>query len=175
MASVNMLNVLARLNGSSFIGLDTETVPKLLGGKKNPMIGRVKKHIKGSNVQVFQNKLVNGYEAIVKRRLEQEGKAASDFQLGSRPWGVRLEGLPIVEHKGKFYLEVIFLSSGEVRYTIDGADIHKDGIIGLPDEKEEGEQGGLSNKVVIRTFAFDSIKALRYGGEEYVGDFVYVP
>ena len=169
--TIDILDVLASLSGNGYIGLDTETVPKLNGGKKNPMLGKVVKRVTGSNCQMFQNKFINGYEAMVRRRLDEEGKDGSTFVLGKRPWGQRLEGLPIVENKGKYYLEVIYKLVGDVEYLLDGQPIAKGDIIGLP-EASEGEQGGLSNKVAIRTIELANVKAIRYGGQEYRGEFV---
>ena len=91
---------LENLSGNTFIGLTTETTPKLTGGKKNEMQGRVTKRTV-SNVSVFQNKTTNAYEN--KRK-----KADADFKLSPRTWGERVKGTPFVEHKGKDYLEVIF-------------------------------------------------------------------
>lgn len=151
----NLIN--ENVNGMTFIGLDTTTTPKLKGGKSNPQQGRVRKHMKGANVMVFQNKSINGYDAMVKRRLEQEGKDPETFNLSPRTWGQRIAGTPFVEHNGQLYLEVIFLHSGEVSYTLDGQEIDKSDVIGLADDKKEGHQGGLSDKVIIRTFKVDSI------------------
>lgn len=155
------------VNGASFIGLDTETTPVLLGGAKNPMKGRVRKIMTGASVMVFQNKNSNGYENMVNRRLAKEGKPV-EFTVGPRQWGTRIEGTPFVMHEKdgqvKHYLEVIFLKPGPVHYELDGQPIDADKIIGLPAKREEGEQDGLENKVIIRTFGFDTIRGLRVDG-----------
>lgn len=49
----NINDVLKNVNGSSFVGIDTETDVTLLGGKNNPMQGRVTKKTTGSSVMVF--------------------------------------------------------------------------------------------------------------------------
>lgn len=172
----NFITILASLNGASFVSIDTETVVSLKGGKSNPQRGRVTKKVVGSNVAIFQNKLVNGYDAMVKRRLVAEGKDPENFELGPRAWGTRLFGLPLVEHTKdgelKYYFEVIFMKAGEVKYFLDGAPIAKEDIIGLPEKVEDdGGQGGLENKVIIRTFAMESITAIRINHEEHVGPF----
>jgi hypothetical protein len=97
------------------------------------------------------------------RRLAQEGKDPESFVLGKRVWGERVEGTPVVTHKGKRYLEVIFLNPGKVHYELDGSPIDSADVIGL-DSKENGVQGGLSNKVIIRTFAEESITGVRIDG-----------
>jgi hypothetical protein len=166
MDSNKLINAVSNVNGNTFVGMTTVTTPTLLGGKKNAMQGRVKKHMIDANVMVFQNKNVNGYEAMVQRRLIAEGKDPASFELGPRAWGTRVEGLPIVEHKDKIYLEVIFLAPGKVFYTLDGTPIEKEAIEGLREvEPSEESQGGLSNKVVIRTFAAESVAELKINGE----------
>ena len=161
-----LVNAVANINGASFVGLDTLTVPTLKGGKKNQMQGRITKRMMGANVMSFQNKNFSAYEAMVKRRLVAEGKQAEDFKLGERAWGTRIPNMPIVEHKGNYYLEVIFISSGVVSYYLDGNPINKSDIEGL-EEKEEGKQGGLQDKVIIRTFAAESITELRIDGKSF--------
>jgi hypothetical protein len=155
------------INGASFIGLDTITTPKLSGGKGNSMQGRVQKCAVGNSVMVFQNKNSNAYEGMVRRRLEAEGKNPDSFSLSEKTWGTRIAGTPMVEHKGEYYLEVIFLKAGETSFLLDGRPIKKEFIEGL-DTKEEGTQGGLDNKVIIRTFKAESISRITINKEVYI-------
>ena len=129
------------VNGATFVALDTVTEPPLKGGKSNPHKGRVTKVMTGANVMVFQNKSINGYDAMVKRRLEKEGKNPGDFKLSPRAWGHRIPNTPFVEHNGQLYLEVIFLSSGTVHYELDGVQVDPAEIQGLELTKQEGNQG----------------------------------
>jgi len=158
--------ILSTVNGATFISMDTCTTPILTGGKKNPMQGRIRKHNTGANIMVFQNKNSNGYSNMVKRRLEKEGKDPVSFNLSPRKWGTRIPNLPIVEHKGAQYLEVIYLKSGRTAYTLDGQPIDKDSIEGLKD-KPKPLQGGLTDSVTVRTFKVGSITRLKVGGKEY--------
>lgn len=159
-----------KVSGSSFVGIDTLTEVSLLGGKGNPQKGRVTKRTIGSNVMVFQNKTINGYKAMVERRLEKEGKKASDFKIQPRSWGTRIEDTPFVEHTKDgvttYYLEVIFLKGGDSVYMLDGKVVSKSVIIGLKPRKE-GVQGGLDNNVVIRSYKLDSITNVRIDGVDY--------
>ena len=170
MDSKTLFAAVANVSGASFVGMDTVTVPVLTGGKRNVMQGRVTKKMTGASVMCFQNKNVNGYAAMVARRLESEGKDAASFTLGERAWGTRIENMPIVEHtkagETKYYFEVIFLKPGAVSYFLDSNPIAKGDIIGLGD-KVEGEQGGLDNKVIIRSFSADSITQLRIDGKVF--------
>jgi len=164
MKHAQLVTAFSNVSGASFVGIDTLTQVKLLGGKSNPHQGRVTKRMVGASVMVFQNKNINGYDAMVRRRLAQEGKDPASFELGVRAWGVRIPNMPIVQHEKdgqvKYYLEVIFLKPGKVEYRLDGAPINEADIVGLTDRRE-GEQGGLDDKVIIRTFAADSITEVR--------------
>jgi hypothetical protein len=166
MKHADLVNAVININGASFVGLDTHTDVTLAGGKKNPMQGRVTKRMIGASVMSFQNKNFSAYEAMVKRRLATEGKNPEDFKLSERAWGVRIPNMPIVEHKGNYYLEVIFMKPGNSTYYLDGAPIAPVDIIGLP-VTNAGEQGGLDNKVILRTFAAESITELRIDGKVF--------
>lgn len=155
------------MQGGTFASIDTITDVKLTGGKKNIQQGRVQKQVIGSRVQIFQNKNINAYEAKVKRGLEKEGQLPSNFVLSPRAWGERVKDAPYVEHKGNYYLEVIFIKSGEVTYLLDGAPIAKEDVIGIPVVTASG-QGGLQDQVIIRTYACDSITGIRVLGNEAI-------
>lgn len=161
------------VNGSTFVNIDTSTDVKLTGGKKNPLQGKVTKKTVGSNVMVFQNKTNSSYDAMVKRRLEKEGKSADSFKLSPRTWGTRMDDQPFVEHKGQHYLEVIFLKPGESHYEVNGVKTPSELIAGLPAPKVEGKQGGLSDSVIIRTFKTSSITKVNINKESYEGPFSF--
>lgn len=151
--------LLSSVNGATFISIDTLTKVELTGGKTNPFYDRIQKRVVGSNVMVFQNKKLNGYENMVQRRLIDEGKDPTLFELSPRAWGRRLPNCPFVEYRGKYYLEVIFLRHGEIEYLLDGRPFPKQLITGL-DDHEEPAQGGLKKKVILRTYACESITGL---------------
>lgn len=155
------------INGANIVAIDTVTDVKLRGGKKNPHQGRVTKRVSGSNVMVFQNKSINGYDAMVKRRLTKEGKNPDTFVLSPRAWGKRLSGAPFVEHNGSYYVEVIFLHPGQTEYLLDGKLVDPATIEGMPAAKEEATQGGLDDKVIIRTYKADSIKSITINKQRY--------
>lgn len=172
--------LLAQIAGCTFAGMDTETVPYLKGGKANPMQGKLIKRANSHRVILFSNANSNGYENKVKRHLEREGKNPESFKLGALPWGERIEGTPFIQNKGKVYLQCIFLESGKVEYVASDFIDNLDGkwwnagevvpahlIEGLP-ETTGSEKQGLEDEVIVRTFALDSIKALRAFNEQLV-------
>lgn len=156
-----------KVKGTTFVSVDTITEVKLTGGKSNPLQGRVQKLTRGANVMVFNSTEQNGYENMIKRRMLEEGKDPSTFTLGKRAWGQRIDQSPFIDHNGKKYIECIFISPGKTSYLVDGVETDKDEIQGIPENKENPDsQGGIENKVVIRTFALDSVQAMRINGVE---------
>lgn len=164
--------LLAPINGATFASLDTQTEVTLLGGKKNPHQGRIVKRCLGNRVMLFTNKKSPAYENMVKRRLEAAGLDPVSFNAGNLPWGKRVPDSPFIENKGELYLQCVFLVAGDVKYFlrrnsmflgVDNFDpIEKKDIIGLNDRTGSEHQGLERNKqVIVRTYAIDSIVALR--------------
>ena len=159
-----IVNALTQLNGCAIGSITTVTDVVLKGGKKNPMQGEVTKHAKNANVMFFCNSKSNGYQNMVKRRLSAEGKAPESFKLSKRTWGERIADTPFVTHKGQMYVEVIYLHAPtEVEYKLAGERIAKENIIGLKESSASGAQGGLENKVIIRTFKLSSLRSIKMG------------
>lgn len=166
LAQVHVL--LNSIKGNTFAALDTITEVKLKGGKKNPMLGRVTKHTTGNRVQLFTS--FRGYKNMVNRRLEAEGKVA-DFEPKPLPWGTRIEDSPLIEHNGKFYIQMIFIAGGESTYYLDNQVIDKANIEGFDEKDVTAGRTGLEdeNAVVVRTFALDSIREIRMMGQTVKG------
>jgi len=164
MNNEKLLEALTNISGGTFIGIDTITIPVLAKGNKNPMKGRIKKIITGATTQVFSHQNGSAYEKKIKRELEAEGKDPESFELSPRRWGERIPIMPVVAHKGNYYLEVTFLNPGIVTYTLDDQPIDESEIIGL-NKKTEAHQGGLENKVYLRDFKFDSLTEVRMNGQ----------
>lgn len=165
--SIALFDALKRVNGSTFISIDTETtlpvsktIPGVAPRTANPHFNAIQKIQTGSSVMVFQNKRLNGYDSMVRRRLIKEDKNPDTFVLSPRTWGTRLENLPIVSHNGEYYLEVIFLRPGPTHYLYQGQPIDRADIIGMKTTRPP-HQGGLSNSVIIRTFAFSSLRKIQ--------------
>ena len=175
---MELIEKLKEFKGAQIISIDSVTQVKLVGGQQNPMQGKVKKVTLGAQVMIFDSS--KGYKNMINRRLKKqnaedlttialfEAIASSGFEPGPRQWGQRVDGTPFVEHKGKLYLECIFIRPGKSTYYLGEEEIDKDDIIGLPD-KTEGDQGGLIDKVIIRTFAIDSLLQVRKSKETIKG------
>jgi hypothetical protein len=206
---LGLVNVLVSKDvnkGCNFIGFDALTDVKLKGGKSNPQQGLVQKEHNGALGILFSNKNGSSYAKMVNRRLEAEGKEAN-FEAGKLPWGNRVQGTAVIEHKGQFYVQVIYnqkavnllqyveksgivlsksdtdlvesmkntivgfeSKNGTINYKLNGEEIAKDEIIGLPESKSNGKQGGLSEdfKVIVRTFKLSSLTSIRVNGTQYI-------
>lgn len=164
---IEIPTLMSAVNGSTIINITTATTLPLLGGKANPMAGKVLKVTTGTSVMVFQNKKTNGYAAMVQRRLNKEGKNV-EFTLSPRKWGKRVPDMPIVEHGDERYLEVIVLKTGDVHYEYQGKVIAPTAIQGMKPEPEKAEQGGLDDKVIIKAYNFDSIRSMTINKEQHI-------
>ena len=163
----DIMPLLEKIRGATFASMDTRTSVKLTGGKKNPMKDRVWKVCKNHRVMIFTNQNSNAYQNMVRRRLEKEGKTIN-FDVAPRAWGTRIPNTPIIEHNGKYYLDVIFLAPGSIEYFLDDEQISEGSIEGMPIKSVESGRQGLepNNKVVVRTFSLDSIETIRLMKEE---------
>lgn len=184
---LTLQEVLGDINGAEFASIDTLTMVSLnktLGGRgtgANPHHGKVFKRTEGIQCMVFTNKNSNAYENMVKRRLAKEGQDPEQFQLGERAFGTRIENSCFIQHtlKGEtvpqIYLEVICIGNGPklseyLVLTEKGlVPIAKEDIIGMKPETVNPEgQGGLEDKVVIRTFKVENVKRIRTDKKEYL-------
>lgn len=168
----NNIEVLkAALNGfkgTTFAGITTLTNVKMMGGKKNLFQGRVQKLVK-SGITLFDS--AKGYENRVNKQLVQEGKEPN-FCVGDLAWGERVGDSPIITHNDKFYLQSVFLNKpSEVIYILDGEMVVDKEVLNFIKSTEissnGGNQGGLAEKVNVRTFSFDSVLILKMNGIEY--------
>jgi len=134
------------------------TTPKLTGGKKNPHQGRVTKVTTNLEVEYNENGL---YQKRVREALVEEGKDPGDYVEKPRRWGTRVGTSATIEHNGNTYVEVIIVGGGNTHYELDGYPIDKEDVIGLPPAPQEAEQGGLEEKVILRTINHDNIRAIK--------------
>lgn len=168
------VNVMNNVTESEVAFIDTLTRVTLKGGRKNPYQNRVQKRMKNAKVILCTfNDGENGYQNTVKRRLVSEGKNPDNFVLQPRTWGTRLKDIPVVTHVKdgvqRYYLEVIFEQYGDVQYLVDGVVTDPSQIEGLEQKSENADsQGGLDNKVVIRTFDMDSVVELRINNVSFI-------
>lgn len=163
-----LLENLFDINEDSTVFIDMSTPVKLKGGKKNPLQGKVTKHTTNMEVKIpYHN--ASSYVKTVRSRLVEEGKDVTAFELGKRAWGTRVDDTPIIKHNDAFYLEVFPVDHGSVYYMNDdtGELMNPDDIEGLETKAEpkEDSQGGLENKLIVRSINVENINYIRIEDE----------
>lgn len=144
-----LVELFSRVHGGTFVGIDTKTQPRVTGH----MAGQITKHVTNMNVMVFQNPQ---WSNLINKRPHAMGLPA--YEVGERPWGVRLPNMPIVEYMEDYYLEVIVLSPGKIVYRHNGLPIDKALIQGI-DDRPVNMHG-----VVVRCYHADSIECVHING-----------
>lgn len=156
-----LIQNLSKISGNAIGSIETKTSVTLTG-KNNPMKGRITKTTKGGSVQFFGNTKSNGYLNKKKRQALENGEPLETVQamdVKPRPWGQRVPGCPIVNHKGKPYVELIWLHAPtKVEYFIDGRPIDRADIIGLKKSKPSKK-----GDIALRTMKIESITRLKCG------------
>ena len=160
--SQSIIDLLINYTGHSFIGLTTLTDAR---AKKtgNPFGKILKKTRLLANIGFH-------YSNSLDNQAKREGKEI-DFDIKPRRWGVRLPNTPLVEHKGKHYLEYKAESVQSVEYfTEEGEQIEKDLIEEfLPQPRHSSTQKDLDKKIILRDVAIENIISLRISKRVYLG------
>jgi hypothetical protein len=173
--TVNELSdILMRQIGATFVTIVAKTTPDYVGGKKCPV------------ADVHKIAVVNGVinwsyaNAVNNQRLREEtptdaNGAVEFFTPEARKWGVRLHDevnrrlLPLVEHKGKRYLELkVQRSIGHRFYDSTGKQVANETVYPHIRKKTEGRRQEVENPVILRDYALENIKAIRVNRELYV-------
>jgi hypothetical protein len=152
-----LVEMLVKNKGAKIVTLYTETQPKM---KKtnNPYLGVIKK----SRI----NGVVNfNYENSVNRQRVRED-STPDFKAEERKWGKRINGTPVVEHKGKYYLEVKVERTLDTKYELNNEEVSYESLKPFFYERSTGRQE-LEKEVILRDFSLDNLKALKYNGQMY--------
>lgn len=106
-----------------------QSVPKLKGGKSNPMQGLVRK--------VSTAQVTLGGTGIYAFRKVQEGEFQSTNDVQPRKWGTRVENTCVVEHKGARYIEFLVDGKPKTTYYLGDNEIDKADIQGLTERKDD--------------------------------------
>lgn len=157
MTKEELAEFLKEIKGTTFCTIETETEPKLKGGKKCPYAG-VKKISKVNGAIGFI------YENAVNNQRVREGSEA-DFESEPRAWGHRISGTPLVEHKGKFYIEVKVEKTEKPLYILNGNFISNEDI--KPYLPETTSRQELDKEVILRDYSLDNIKMIKIKGQQF--------
>lgn len=117
-------------------------------------------------------------EAVKREGARQGATEAENFVAQSRPWGVWLVPSKVAENKGKLYLRTQSaprqrkVSPWKVRSFRDasGKFLSAEEVKPfLPEKSDSARQSevGLTEKIEVREFAFDSIRRIRIDGRTF--------
>lgn len=148
--------ILVNLKGNTFATITTKTEP---AQKSDSPFKNSLKKLSRVNVCIGFH-----YTNSVQNQEKREGMEGT-FQAKPRKWGQRIEGTPLVEHKGKFYLETkVERSMGQI-YLVDDKIKTKDKVNPfLKELTKPATQDHLKKFVILRDFSLDNIKRIRYNG-----------
>ena len=158
----DFLTNLMMTSGAKVVTILAETDPSMRK-TGNPFIGRVRK-VTLANVSIGFV-----YANSVNRARVKEG-VEPDFTPAPRKWGVRINGTPLVEHKGQYYLEVRWLRTMSSFLTLDREEVKDEETLAdiksfIPTKSSNAEHQGLEDEIILRDYKLESIRALIYGGE----------
>lgn len=160
MLNSKLFSNLSKVRNNAIGSIETCQTIQLTGGKKNPMQGRVTKKTSGGSVQFFGNTKSNGYLNMKRRKAAKNGDAdAANIKPKKRVWGERIKETPLIFHKGKVYVELVYLHAPKnVEYFLDGKPIDKASIKGLPKSRKSNP-----GEVVLRVLKLETITRLKMG------------
>jgi len=136
----------------------------------------IKKH--SNSVGLISGGAVS-YQDFVNNRLNKEAKDAGKpkaqltFEAGPRKWGTKVNGTnALVEHKGANYLVVYCLANNkpivEHRYNSQILDLNESRFdTWRKPEKNEGDNQGADNPIIVRDYKFESIKEITINKTTY--------
>lgn len=165
-----------KYKGTSFVGIKTKTIPKLL--KKGRVSGKPLVEVIGTDSVVKESAFSAGigydYATSVKNKLLKEGKSEEAYEAGET-WHVPYNGSKVIrQHKGTgelyFYVSLNTKNPSKAKYlSLDGKEISKDVLEEfLPVEKAPTNQGvEEGNEVLVRTLKLGSVASLSACGEVF--------
>lgn len=143
---------------ATIVAVTTPTMTKT----DNPYMGRVNKM---QMTNIFINFI---YENSVNRQRLREDETP-DFVAHPRKWGQRITGTPLVEHKGKFYLEAKVEKVFDSVYYIDGAQADTKLLTPfLPTKHSNADHQGVEKEIIVRDYSLDNIREIKMLGEHYI-------
>lgn len=157
-------DTLMNLRGAKPVSLVSVTVPKLRAG--NPF-GPLRK-------RSYTNGMINwSYQNAVNKQRDRE-EIAEPFIAEPRKWGeriIRADGTltPLVQHKGKYYIEMKIEKSLDHTYQDSEGNTIENKLVDvwLPEKKDGGRQE-VERPVILRDYSLENIEQLTVNGETLV-------
>jgi hypothetical protein len=154
-----LLELLKNVKGNTFATITSRTEPAQK--KESPFKHSLEKLSRVNICLGFH------YSNSVRNQEIREGMEG-DFQAKPRKWGQRIAGTPLVEHKGKFYLEAKIERSMGQLYLNNNKIINKNEINPfLKELTKPATQEHLEKIVILRDYSLENIKRIRIGKNVY--------
>lgn len=169
-------NLLAARAGAAIVGIEALTDA---GARKTGNPFPEKKVLKQVRVVGFVGA---DYEKAVQREGDRQGASESaTFEASPLKWGQWDLPGKVITHGGKFYLRTQSTPGQRNRQparllayrNVKGEFLSKDAVAPfLPEKSESAKQArvgleGAASQVMVRTYAFDSIRKVRVNGETF--------
>jgi len=159
-----LIDMLLKNKGATIVTIVTRTEPDMRK-TGNPFTGKV-----------FKISRVNGmigfnYTNSVNNQLKREGEVA-DFVAQPRKWGVRIDGTPLLEHKGNYYIEMKVEKSLGHRYEwADGKELDDASVADMSafmSVHNKPTTQGTEKEIILRDYKTASILSITYRGTCYL-------
>ena len=169
-SKTQLIDRLMNLRGAKFATIVAETDPRMRK-TGNPFVGATKiSRVNGVVNWIYQNS-VNNQRVRENQPLDNAGEVEY-FEPEPRRWGTRLKHdtghvAPLVEHKGKHYLELKVERSLGHEYRLNGQTLDPQDVAEFLPERKESARQRVDNPVILRDYSLDNIKTITIDGVEY--------
>jgi len=165
-----LVDHLMGLRGAKFTTIVAETDPRMRK-TGNPYVGATKiSRVNGVVNWIYQN-AVNNQRCRENQPLDHQGEV-EHFEPEPRKWGTRLRHdsghvAPLVEHKGKHYLELKVERSLGHEYRLNGETLDPQAVAEFLPQRKEGARQKVDNPVVLRDYSIENICQITIDGIVY--------
>lgn len=166
----NLVQIMQNRRGAFFATIVAETEPAVRK-TNNPYVG-VKKisRVNGLLNWIYENS-VNRVRIKENQPLDNNGDV-EHFVSKPRKWGQRIKRedgsiTPLVEHKGKNYLELKVERSLGYEYRHNGQIVDPTAIEPFLPKREEGARQEVDNPVILRDYSIENIVQITIDGIVY--------
>lgn len=156
---------------AQFVTFTSETTPRMrktVDGRGTPYN---EFHDENGNCLVTKVSRVNGiinfrYKNSVNNQREREqGPDHEPFEPEPRKWGERLEGMPLVEHKGRYYLEVkVERSLGTTYLDENGDEIEREALEPYLYRSRQPSTQQTETPIILRDYRVENITEITVNG-----------
>jgi len=155
-----LVSILMKRKGATIVSIDADTDARLRK-KGNP-------HGSCRKLTSLVGMIGWNYSNSINNQRAREGHTGH-FTAEPRAWGTRIEGTPLVEHNGNYYLEVKVERILEVTYVrdLDGNVVDYGDIEFFLPPKRVNERAETEKNIYPTDYAIENIKRIKLDGVLY--------